>query len=113
VDPWEYYTPSKQFADFTLLNSLASTTIEVQHDLRTENDNNILSAELNNTGNSIGFAIELKVVDANTGAGIVPVFWQDNYIALLPGQSRTLEAAFSKTASNISLDIQGWNIRKT
>jgi hypothetical protein len=63
--------------------------------------------------NSIGFAIELKVVDANTDAGIVPVFWQDNYIALLPGESRTLEAAFSKTASNVSLDIHGWNIGKT
>ena len=112
VDPWEYYTPSKQFADFTLLNALAPTTVEVQHDLRTENDSNILSVELKNTGNSIAFAIELNAIDTNTGAGIVPIFWQDNYLTLLPGESRTIEAAFGKITSNVSLDIHGWNIVK-
>ena len=78
--------------------------------MRTENDSNILSAELKNTGKSIAFAIELKAIDANTGAGIVPIFWQDNYLTLLPAESRTVEAAFGKTVSNVSLDIQGWNI---
>jgi len=112
VNPWEYYTPSKQFADFTLLNSLASTTLAVQHGLRTENDRNILTVELTNIGHSIAFAIELNAIDANTGAGIAPVFWQDNYLTLLPAESRTIEAAFSKTASNVSLDIHGWNLDK-
>ena len=112
VEPWEYYTPSKQFADFTLLNSLAPTTVKVQYDLRTENESNILSVELKNTGNSIAFAIELNAIDTNTDAGIVPIFWQDNYLTLLPEESRTIEAAFSKTVSNVSLDIHGWNIGK-
>jgi len=109
VDPWEYYTPSKQFADFTLLNSLASTTVEVRHDLKTKDDNNTLSVELKNTGTQLAFAVELSVTDANTGAGVVPVFWQDNYVTLMPGECRKTEAAFSKTASNISLDVCGWN----
>ncbi|MHC4435468.1 MAG: hypothetical protein ACYTBS_26865 [Planctomycetota bacterium] len=113
VDPWEYYTPSKQFADFTLLNSLASTTVEVRHALKTKDDKNVLSVELKNTGASIAFAIELSVADSNTGAGIVPVFWQDNYVTLMPGESRTIEAAFSKTVSNISLDVHGWNVEAT
>jgi exo-1,4-beta-D-glucosaminidase len=110
IVPWEYYTPSKQFADFTLLNSLASTTVEVQHNLKTEDYHNILSVELKNTGSSIAFAIELSAVNANTGADIIPVFWQDNYVTLLPAESRTIEATFAKTASTASLNIQGWNI---
>ncbi len=89
---------------------LAPTTVEVRHDLRTKDDNNILSVELKNTGNSVAFAIELKVIDANTGDGVVPVFWQDNYVSLMPGECRTIEAAFSKSNSNISLDVNGWNI---
>jgi exo-1,4-beta-D-glucosaminidase len=113
VVPWEYYTPSKQFADFTLLNSLAPATVEVRHDLRTENDGNILSVELKNTGGSIAFGIELNAVDANTGACIIPVFWQDNYITLLPAESKTVEVAFNKTVSNVSLNIDGWNIKKS
>ncbi|MHC4204564.1 MAG: glycoside hydrolase family 2, partial [Planctomycetota bacterium] len=112
VEPWEYYTPSKQFADFTLLNSLAPATVEVRHDLKTENDSSILSVELKNTGNSIAFGLELNAIDADTSAGIVPVFWQDNYLSLLPAESRTVEAAFNKSTSNVTLDIQGWNIEK-
>jgi exo-1,4-beta-D-glucosaminidase len=113
VDPWEYYTPSKQFADFTLLNSLASTTVEVRHALKAKDDDNILSVELKNTGTQLAFAIELTVTDANAGAGVVPVFWHDNYISLMPGERRTIEAAFNKTNSNISLDVHGWNIERT
>ncbi|MBN2594581.1 MAG: hypothetical protein JXA81_13825 [Sedimentisphaerales bacterium] len=113
VVPWEYYAPSKQFADFTLLNSLAQTTVDIQYELRTENDSNILSVELKNTGGSIAFAIELNAVDANTGAGIVPVFWQDNYITLLPAESRTVEAVCQRQISNVSLNINGWNIKKS
>ena len=71
-----------------------------------------MSVELENTGADVAFGIELKLADANTGAGIVPIFWQDNYITLLPGESRILQAAFSKNASNASLDIDGWNIKK-
>jgi exo-1,4-beta-D-glucosaminidase len=112
VLPWEYYTPSKQFADFTLLNSLAKTKIEAQYDLKAEKDSNILTVELKNTRNNIAFGIELNTVDANTGNSIVPIFWQDNYITLVPAESRTVKATFTKTVSNVSLNIQGWNIER-
>jgi hypothetical protein len=73
-------------------------------------DNNRLSVELENTGDSIAFAVKLDIIDGNTGEAIVPVFWQDNYIALLPGERRTIHAEFNKDASNIKLDVQGWNV---
>jgi exo-1,4-beta-D-glucosaminidase len=113
VEPWEYYTPCKQFADFTLLNSLATTKVEVQHNLKAENDHNTLSVELNNTGSSIAFAVELNVIDSSTGSGIIPIFWQDNYVTLLPAESRNIKATFTKATSDVSLNIQGWNIAST
>ena len=94
------------------MNTLVPTTIEVQHDLKRENNNTLLSLDVKNTGTSIAFAIELHVIDADTGAAIVPVFWEDNYLCLLPGESKTLASTFSKTTPDIRLDIQGWNIEK-
>ena len=111
VDPWEYYTPSKQYADFTLLNSLSPTTVKMRREIQT--DNNRLTVELENTGESIAFAVKLDIIDSKTGEAIVPVFWQDNYIALLPGERRTIHAEFNKDASNIKLDVQGWNVETT
>ena len=107
VDPWEYYTPSKQYADFTLLNSLSPTTVTMRREIQT--DNNRLTIELENVGENIAFAVKLDIIDDKTGEAVVPVFWQDNYIALLPDERRTIHAEFNKNASNIKLDVQGWN----
>jgi len=108
VDPWEYYTPSKQYADFTLLNSLSPTTVTIHKEV--PKDNNKLTVELENIGDSIAFAVKLDIIDDKTGEAVVPIFWQDNYIALLPGERRTIHAEFNKDASNIKLDVQGWNV---
>ena len=75
-----------------------------------QTDNNRLTVELENIGDSIAFAVKLDTIDGKTGEVIVPVFWQDNYIALLPGQRRIINAEFNRDASNIKLDVQGWNV---
>jgi exo-1,4-beta-D-glucosaminidase len=108
VDPWEYYTPSKQYADFTLLNSLSPTTVKVHKEM--PKGSNRLIVKLENTGESIAFAVKLDIIDDNTGEAIVPIFWQDNYIALLPDERRTIHAEFNRDASNIKLGVQGWNV---
>jgi exo-1,4-beta-D-glucosaminidase len=107
VDPWEYYTPSKQYADFTLLNSLSPTTVKIHKEAAKDNK---LTVELENIGSSIAFAIKFDILDDKTGEVIVPAFWQDNYIALLPGERRTIHAEFNKDASNIKLNVHGWNV---
>jgi exo-1,4-beta-D-glucosaminidase len=108
VHPWEYYTPSKQYADFTLLSSLSPTTVTKRREMKT--DNNKLTVELENIGDNIAFAVKLDIIDDNTGEAIVPIFWQDNYIALLPGERKTIHAGFNRNTSNIKLDVQGWNV---
>ncbi len=110
VEPWAYYTPSRQYADFTLLNTLPATTIEVQQELIIKDDHHILSVALKNTGKSTAFAVELNVVDNDTGDAVVPIFWQDNYITLLPNESNAVKAVFAKDIRDIRLDIQGWNL---
>jgi exo-1,4-beta-D-glucosaminidase len=108
IDPWEYYTPSKQYADFTLLNSLSPTTVKIRREMQT--DNNRLTVELENIGASIAFAVKFDIIDDKTGEAIVPIFWQDNYIALMPGERRTINAELNKDSLNIKIDVQGWNV---
>ena len=35
VEPWAYYTPSKEFADFTALNSLPAAKVEIEYSFQT------------------------------------------------------------------------------
>jgi len=111
VAPWEYYTPSRQFADFTLLNSLAPAAVDIQHELQTEHGRSRLTVTLRNTGDSLAFALELKLLDADSSRPVVPVFWTDNYITLLPGECTTVTAAFDETG-NYLLAVQGWNAER-
>jgi hypothetical protein len=44
----------------------------------------------------------------------LPVFWQDNYFALLPGERRIVEMqvdALLVTESKLLLKLDGWNLK--
>ena len=44
---------------------------------------------------------------------VLPVFWEDNYISLLPGEKRTLQVEFDMKnldGDKPLLKVDGWNI---
>ena len=111
VQPWPYYTPSKEFADFTALNSLPVVKVNVEHDYQDIDKKKIITAKLTNVSDRITFFIELKVLNKKTGETILPVFWQDNYVTLLPGEIRTIEGVVTPTDEETVLTIDGWNLK--
>jgi len=48
------------------------------------------------------------------GEEILPVLWQDNYVSLLPGESREFNATY-RTAdlgtAKPSVEVSGWNVQ--
>jgi exo-1,4-beta-D-glucosaminidase len=38
----------------------------------------------------------LAIIKNNNGEEVLPTFWEDNFITLLPSEERTLEARFAK-----------------
>jgi exo-1,4-beta-D-glucosaminidase len=47
---------------------------------------------------------------------ILPVLWEDNYFALLPGESRQVKATYaadSKSNAHPVVEIEGWNVNHT
>ena len=47
------------------------------------------------------------------GEEILPVRWEDNYVSLLPGERRTIEARFDPAdagSGELSLEVSGWNV---
>ena len=113
VEPWPYYTPSKEFADLTALNSLPAAVVNFEYHIESTNQQQKITATLNNTGKTIAFSIELKISDKITGETILPVFWEDNYVSLPPGEKRTIEATFPATKIQIVLTINGWNLESS
>jgi len=50
------------------------------------------------------------------GEEALPVTWEDNYISLLPGESRTLTARYNVRdlgGASPKVIVTGWNIHRT
>ena len=66
-----------------------------------------------NPSDAIAFFLFLDVVDANKNEPILPVYWDDNYISLLPGEDRTYNAYYFLADSDGTspiIKIKGWNV---
>jgi exo-1,4-beta-D-glucosaminidase len=106
-----YVTPTKEFADFTALDDLPEVEPEVSAGVTTGGDGAEVTVQLENPTDSLAFFVELRVVDAD-GNSILPVLWSDNYVSILPGESRELTARFpaASDVSGATLMVKGWNV---
>jgi exo-1,4-beta-D-glucosaminidase len=109
LGPFAFHTPSKVYADFTQLNGLPKTQLEQSHYFEQDGEQQNIKVELKNNSDHIAFLINLKVVDIKTGELILPIFWEDNFINLLPGEERMVCANFKGT-SEAALKVEGWNL---
>ena len=112
---WGYHTPSKQFADYTALNKLPK--VELIYDYKFEKDNQYgkINLTIKNPSNTISFFMFFDVLDAESKEVILPIFWNDNYVSLLPGEERKYNAYFKLgDASNAKpkLKIKAWNVEQ-
>jgi exo-1,4-beta-D-glucosaminidase len=102
-----FVTPTKEFADFTALDDLPEVELEVS----ASGIGAAVTVQLANPTDALAFFVELRVVDGE-GNSILPVLWDDNYVSILPGESRELTARFpgADDVSGARLIIQGWNV---
>ena len=76
----------------------------------TAGDDLAIEVTLRNKGTVPALAAKLTLVDA-TGRRILPAFYSDNYVSLMPGDTHIIEihCAPAHTA-NAQINLRGWNI---
>ncbi len=108
------YTPLKEFADFSELNSLPAAEIKSSVTMLRLADKRELRLDIKNQSNKTAFFINFIVLD-ESGNQIFPVFWDDNYISILPDESRQIRCQIPESSlksEKMNLSISGWNIEK-
>ena len=108
-----YYTPISKYADFKDLNTMPKVKIEVHPIFEKIGKNYILTVKLKNKTQTPAMFIELGIKGKRSGRSVLPVFWDDNYISLMPGKEKEVKARFSPTdlgQDTPELDYQGWNL---
>jgi exo-1,4-beta-D-glucosaminidase len=110
---WPFYTPSKQLGDYTALDKLPKVNLEYDYQLTKDDKSGIIQLKIKNPSEAIAFFVFLDVVDPAVNQPILPIYWDDNYVTLLPGEERTYKARYflSNTKSDRpELKINGRNV---
>ena len=107
-----WYTPTKVHADLKSLAALPATTLAVTagFDDAGREWNGRVTVE--NTGRALAFQAHLKAVDPASGREILPVYWEDNYVALFPGEKRELRVFVPRRPGEARprVDFDAWNV---
>jgi exo-1,4-beta-D-glucosaminidase len=101
-------------ADFTILNRLSEVKLNLSvSPLQQEESKCLVMVEIENPSSSLAFFINPKIIRRDSKDLILPVFWEDNYFSLLPGEKQkvTVEFASEDVKGEVPvLVIDGWNI---
>jgi exo-1,4-beta-D-glucosaminidase len=107
------YTPQAEFADFTGLNNLPTIHLVARQHMVREGDRTRVEVTLQNNTNSVAFMAHLRLTQGHDGEDVVPIFWEDNYVSLIPGEKRTITGAFDPVNLNgkqPTVWLDGWNV---
>jgi exo-1,4-beta-D-glucosaminidase len=107
------YTPQKEFGDLTGLNNLPTARVAITKSVRINGANSTLTVVAVNKSDSVAFMVHPRVTRGKGGDDVTPIFWNDNYFSLLPGEKKSVTAYFDASALQggvPELVVEGWNV---
>jgi exo-1,4-beta-D-glucosaminidase len=110
-----YMTPVKEYADYTGLQAMPAATVNATARFTASAGTTTARVTLTNPGRSIAFFVRLQLAGRGDDEAL-PVSWEDNYVSLLPGETRTLTATVRTRdlgGASPRVVVSGWNVRAT
>lgn len=107
------YTPVTSYEDLTALQNLPKVALTVDRIQNTAANDTTVHLTVENPSEHLAFQVRFGIQKSGQAAEILPVFWNDNYIELMPGESCEIVAQYlptSDVSGPLDLTIAGWNI---
>lgn len=106
-----FYWLGQESASYRQLNRLPAATLEAAAASVRVKDEVHVRVQLKNTGGSAALANKLTLLSAD-GTRILPAYFSDNYVSLLPGETREIEIEYPAAAATgaAQIALRGWNL---
>jgi hypothetical protein len=106
-----YWLPDAK-GQFSGLQGLAKTAIKLA--ARSTAPGKVDVTLSNPAGAPVAFFNRLALVNPATQQRILPVFYSDNYVSVLPGESRTITLDYTPTPGGPAplVSVEGWNVER-
>ena len=98
---------------FDGLMHLPTVVLDLQAAARIDGDKTVVTVDLRNPTEHVALLTHLQLHQKKSGRRVLPVFYSDNYISLVPGESSTvtIEAAIKDLQGDEPLvEVDGYNI---
>jgi hypothetical protein len=96
--------------NYSGLQTLSSTTLDVK--ATRVNDNEVKLTLSNAADKPVAFFNRVSLINNKTKERLLPTFYSDNYISVLPGESKTIIVTYNHSPDNAAIEIEGWNTGK-
>jgi hypothetical protein len=107
-----FYWLAAHDSDYRKLNDLAAVTLQASASEQRADSEDHIAVTLKNPSQTTALTIKLTLLDGPNGPRILPAYYSDNYISLLPNEQRTLQIAYPASAAHAHpvIALRGWNI---
>ena len=105
-----FYWLSDAKGEFSGLRTMAKTTVKIAAKQLAKDK---ISVTLTNPANApVAFFNRLALVNPNTQQRLLPVFYSDNYVSVLPGESTTVVMDYTSGGPMPLVSVEGWNVER-
>ena len=108
-----FYWLGRQEGDFRALRKLEPARVDARTTAERQGSRWVLRTVLRNQSQVPALMVRLKAVRQKSGDRVLPVLYQDNYLNLMPGESRTVETevAGEDTRGEVpDMVVEGFNL---
>jgi len=106
------YWLAEDSAIYRQLNRLPASTIAATASMAGSGK---VRVQLRNAGTAVALANKLTLVNAADSTRILPAYYSDNYVSLLPGETKEVEIEFPAAAAKgqPQVNLRGWSLAET
>jgi Exo-beta-D-glucosaminidase Ig-fold domain/Glycosyl hydrolases family 2/Glycosyl hydrolases family 2, sugar binding domain/F5/8 type C domain len=111
-----FYWRGLEDRDFRALRTLPRAQLAATTRTERTADRYVFTTELRNTSPTPALMVRLSTVRRASGDRILPAFFSDNYVALMPGETRTIRTqvdAADARGEEPRLLVEGFNVART
>jgi hypothetical protein len=105
-----FYWWSQEQASLRELDNLAKATLTTSATVTNAGDERKATVKIKNSGSAPALLVKLTLNNAATGERILPAYYSENYVSLLPGEERTITVQFPASSATPSIGLRGWNL---
>ncbi|HET6181062.1 MAG TPA: discoidin domain-containing protein [Candidatus Sulfotelmatobacter sp.] len=108
-----FYWRGLEEGNFRTLRKLPKVPVSVTTHVETHGQSWLLTTELGNHSSTPALMVRVKAVREKSGDRILPAIYSDNYVALMPGETRTIQTTLedmNTRGEHPRIVVEGFNL---